>query len=96
MRPQSCGNKQRLVSIKADKETQFSNMESKGPKHEMMLILIIKEMYKYQITMLYTLNLYSYMPIIYQKKKNWKKYGKENLWNWMGRKMFTSQDGSYP
>lgn len=28
MRPQSCGNKQRLVSIKADKETQFSNMES--------------------------------------------------------------------
>lgn len=72
-------------------------MESKGPKHEMMLILKIKEMYKYQITMLYTLNLYSYMPIIYQKKKkNWKKYGKENLWNWMGRKMFTSQDGSYP
>lgn len=69
MRPQSCGNKQRLVSIKADKETQFSNMESKGPKHEMMLILKIKEMYKYQITMLYTLNLYSYMPIIYQKKK---------------------------
>lgn len=73
MRPQSCGNKQRLVSIKADKETQFSNMESKGPKHEMMLILIIKEMYKYQITMLYTLNLYSYMPIIYQKKKKLEK-----------------------
>lgn len=73
MRPQSCGNKQRLVSIKADKETQFSNMESKGPKHEMMLILIIKETYKYQITMLYTLNLYSYMPIIYQKKKKLEK-----------------------